>query len=261
MHPPVRALSRGLAILSELNHGGPSTVQDLASRAGLNRTTAYRLLDTLKEAGFVTFHEPSGRFCPTPRVRQLSDGLTVRDATSQAALPAMFGLMREVKWPSDFSVFDQGAVVIRESTHPYSPLSVHRAMIGRRRPLFRSALGRAILAAAEPGLRRDMIEIAAASEHSDAVLARDHAALENLISQVERDGYASSVGETEANISAIALPIVGRGGVVGSLNIIFFRTSMTPQTAASRYLESLRAAVKSIEAKLSGLALDQPPHS
>ena len=106
-----------------------------------------------------------------------------------------------------------------------------------------------------------MIEIAAASEHSDAPLARDHAVLESLILQVERDGYASSVGETEANISAIALPIIGRGGVVGSLNIIFFRTSMTPQTAASRYLESLRAAVKSIEAKLSGMALDQPLHS
>jgi hypothetical protein len=36
---------------------------------------------------------------------------------------------------------------------------------------------------------------------------------------------------------------------------------MTPQTAASRYLDSLRVAVKSIEAKLSGMALDQPPHS
>lgn len=51
MYAPVRALSRGLAVLSELNAGGPSSAQDLARRTGLNHTTTYRLLDTLMPGG------------------------------------------------------------------------------------------------------------------------------------------------------------------------------------------------------------------
>jgi IclR family mhp operon transcriptional activator len=252
MHPPVRSLSRGLKVLQELNASGPSSAQELSRRTGINRTTVYRLLSTLVQDGFVMFDEERGLFSPTPHLRQLSGGVTVRDESSQAAVPAMFKLLGEVNWPSDFAVFDRGSVLIRESTHPFSLLSIHRDMIGRRRSLLRSALGRAILTAAEPNLRREMLEIAAAFEPEDAAMARDHRLVANLTLQTERDGYASSVGETERSISAIALPILDGRRVMGSLNLIFFSSSMTPEIAAGRYLGHLRFAVTSIGARLSG---------
>lgn len=252
MHPPVRSLSRGLKLLQELNASGPSSAQDLSRRTDVNRTTTYRLLTTLAEEGFVSFDEKSALFSLTPHVRQLSEGLSVRDESSQAAVPAMFKLLDEVNWPSDFAVFDLGSVVIRESTHPFSVLSIHRDMIGRRRSLLRSALGRAILTAAGPSLRREMLEIAAAYQPEDAAMANDRQFVAQLIRQTERDGYASSVGETERTISAIALPILKGKQVIGSLNLIFFSSSMTPRKAASRYLSHLRVAVASIEARLAG---------
>ena len=42
MHRNVRALSRGLALIGELNASGPSNVVQLAKKTGLNRTTCYR---------------------------------------------------------------------------------------------------------------------------------------------------------------------------------------------------------------------------
>ena len=50
----------------------------------------------------------------------------------------MFSLLDQVSWPSDFGVFELGSVLIRESSHPFSPFSVHRSLV-------RSALGKAIL--------------------------------------------------------------------------------------------------------------------
>ena len=50
-HRPVQSLSRGLALIRELNVTGPSSVQQLATRTGLNRTTCYRLLETLRQDG------------------------------------------------------------------------------------------------------------------------------------------------------------------------------------------------------------------
>ena len=71
MHRNVRALSRGLALIGELNASGPSNVVQLAKRTGLNRTTCYRLLDTLREDGYVTFDETNALFGLTPQVRTL----------------------------------------------------------------------------------------------------------------------------------------------------------------------------------------------
>jgi IclR family mhp operon transcriptional activator len=55
------------------------------------------------------------------------------------------------------------------------------------------------------------------------------------VSHVKRQGYASSIGETEHNISAIAVPISAESLVAGSFNI-FFSGSISPETAATRYV-------------------------
>jgi IclR family mhp operon transcriptional activator len=247
IHRTVRALSRGLALIGELNTSGPSSAQQLAAKSGINRTTCYRLLQTLQQDGYVTFDKKSALFGLTPRVRRLSEGLSAQDLSSQAALPPMFALLEQVSWPSDFAVFEVGRMAIRESTHSFSPFSVHRSMVGLGRSLVRSALGRAVLTAATPAQRREMLEITAALVPEDADLARDRRYLARFVSRTKRDGYASSVGETERGISAIAVPIGGGGPVIGSLNIVFFTSAMTTEVAARRYLRHLKQAARDIE--------------
>ena len=53
-HKEVRALSRGLNILVMLNRFGSSTPTEISARTRLNRTTVYRLLETLMNLGFVS---------------------------------------------------------------------------------------------------------------------------------------------------------------------------------------------------------------
>jgi len=251
MHRNVRALSRGLALIREFNASGPSSVVQLAKRTGLNRTTCYRLLNTMQEDGYVTFDKTNALFSLTPQVRMLSEGVSSRDLSSQAALPPMFNLLDEVAWPSDFGVFELGSMLIRESTHPFSPFSVHRSMVGRRRSLVRSALGKALLAASSPALRREMLGLTASLVEEDRELARSRRFIEGIISQTKRDGYASSIGGSVAGISAIALPVRGNGPVLGSLNLIFFSSSMTPEAAAKKYLPGMKQAVSEIERRWS----------
>jgi IclR family transcriptional regulator, mhp operon transcriptional activator len=247
IHRSVRALSRGLALIGELNTSGPSSAQELARKSGLNRTTCYRLLQTLQQEGYVTFDDKSALFGLTPQVRRLSEGLSTQDLSRQAALPPMFSLLEQVSWPSDFAVFELGSMMIRESTHSFSPFSVHRSMVGLGRSLVRSALGRAVLTAASPTQRREMLEICASLVPEDAALARDRRFVSRFVARTRADGYASSVGETEHGISAIAVPIGGVGPVIGSLNIVFFTSAMTPEVAARRYLRSLKQAAQDIE--------------
>ena len=250
-HRPVRSLTRGLALIRELNVSGPSSAQQIAGRTGLNRTTCYRLLQTLRQDGFVNFDEENALFSLTARIRMLSEGVSTRDLSSQAALPPMFALLQDVSWPSDFAVFELGSMVIRESTHSFSPFSIHRSMVGRTRSLVRSALGRAVLSAASPPLRREMLEIAATLVHEDAAIANDFGFIDQIVSRTKKAGFASSVDEVESGISGIALPIQGVRPVLGSLNIVFFSSAMTPEIAAQRYLPRMTRAVEEIERRWS----------
>ena len=143
MHRSVRSLSRGLSLIRQLNVTGPASAQQLAASTDLNRTTCYRLLQTLQDEGYISFDAKSALFSLTNQVRTLSEGVSLSDLSSQAALPPMFSLLKEASWPSDFALFELGSLMIHESTHSFSPFSVHRSMIGRRRSLVRSALGRA----------------------------------------------------------------------------------------------------------------------
>lgn len=116
----VRALSRGLALLTELNRVGHARVSALAKATGIDRTTTYRLLATLERHGLVDQRGEDDMFGLTARVRTLSDGYHERDHLARSVAQHLGTLLQQVQWPSDFAVFDQDAMTICESTHRFS---------------------------------------------------------------------------------------------------------------------------------------------
>lgn len=153
----VRGLSRGLLLLKLLNKfDGGATPGLLAEFSGLHRTTVRRLLETLQEEGFVRRSRSDDSFRLTINVRQLSDGFRDEHWISALATPLLGELLREVQWPTDITTLDVDAMVVRETTHRFSRLSFHRAMVGRRLPLLLTASGLTWLAFA-PDAERDAV--------------------------------------------------------------------------------------------------------
>jgi IclR family mhp operon transcriptional activator len=248
---PIRALNRGLVVLQALNRLGAARPAELAKLTALDRTTTYRILATLEQVGLVTQHKSSDAFILTEQVRTLSDGFTERDRTTQIVSGHLGTLFHKVLWPTDFATFERGAMVIRETTHRFSPYSVHRAMVGKPRPLFTSALGRAALAGASPQDRATMLQIVRGTEQasegaSDWIEER----VEHILADYARRGYSWSVGGTEQNISAIGVAVRMGGGAAAAINLVFFSSAMSVETAAERYLDALRECAQGIEASL-----------
>ncbi len=144
-------------------------------------------------------------------------------------------------------------MIIRETTHRFSPYSVHRSMIGKSRPTLRTAMGRAVLAAASDKERDLMLRMIAQSNQPDAAEAREAGYIRALVQETQTQGYASAVGLVDSHIGAIATAIKSPIGVVGALNLVFFRKAMTPSEAAERYLPTMRECVEAIEAQIAKL--------
>jgi IclR family mhp operon transcriptional activator len=245
----VRSLARGLQILSELTRIGRATPSQLSARTRIDRTTVYRLLDTLEHEGFVT-RTSDDQYAPTSAVRKLGEDFTDLDLVMRVVVPELRKLVTKVLWPTDFATFEQGAMVTRETTHKFSPFSLHRSMIGTKRPTLRSAQGRAILAWATDHEREIMLRIIANSDQPDAQQARDKKYVASLIRETRTRGYASAVGLIEPRIASIALGVRTTQRIFGALNLVFLRTAMTPAEAAKRYLADMQDTVRDIEVAL-----------
>jgi IclR family mhp operon transcriptional activator len=238
----VRALERGLDLIIELNSVGRARPAQLSATTGIDRTTVYRLLQTLSKRGLVAKNSEEDSYYLLREVRRLSDGFTETDNVIHVAKTQLAKLLPAVQWPSDFATFDRGFMVIRETTHRLSAVSTHRAMVGRRRAVMNSALGRAMLLAASPEQREMMLQI------TESILERPIPRnLDDLLDDFAKRGYAWSIGGSEPNISGIALPVHGANSVVGAVNIVFFRRASTPEQIAEKYLGALKSCVAAIE--------------
>jgi hypothetical protein len=120
----VRALERGLAVLAAMNRHKIASVLELARETRLPRPTVYRLLETLGRAGYVTRAGSADRFCLARQVRTLSDGFVEDEWISDIAAPLMGAFTQQHVWPVALMTFEEGSMLIRETTHPASSLSI-----------------------------------------------------------------------------------------------------------------------------------------
>jgi IclR family mhp operon transcriptional activator len=229
----VRALERGLDLLIELNGMGRARPAQLAAKTGIDRTTVYRLLQTLSRRGLVARDSDADCYYLLREVRRLSDGFVETDNVIHVAAKQIAKLLPIVQWPSDFATFEGGFMVIRETTHNFSTVSTHRAM----------------LAGADPAQREMILQITEAT--IDRPVSRQ---LDDLLEDFTTRGYAWSIAGSEPNISAIALPVRGAHGVVGAVNIVFFRRASTPEQIAQAYLPALRDCIAAIEREIQAPA-------
>lgn len=251
----VRSLVRGLRLLETLGGQGWVKLGILSKSAGIDRSTTYRIVDTLVRLGYLIRRREDGAVALTSKVVEIADGVRNDDLVAQCIAPFMRELTGTVLWPSDFGSLVGGMLTIQVSTHKMSSMTFHRQMIGRTPTLTRSALGRAILSAMEPEEVDAALMIARQNSPEEV---DDRRAISRILSEVRRLGYASSIGEIESKISAIALPVRFRNRVVGAVNIVFFRSVMSPKAAAERYLNNLTDCVRGAERALAAehLAVD-----
>lgn len=252
----VEALSRGLSVLRALNiaEGGWASIRELAEATGLNRSTVRRLLETLQAEGLVRRSLSDDSYRLTRDVLTLSEGFTEDEWIARAAAPVLGELLQKVVWPSDLLTLQGDTLLIRESTHRFSPLSFHGNMVRGRLPLLSTAAGRAYLAFCPEEERKALLETLFRKPEILPLGLDSREAVARALEKVRLQGYAVNVGEwlDEQNVAAIAAPIFHRDKVAACLNIIMLKKAMTIEKAIELYLPALKGAIAKIESFLAG---------
>ena len=139
-------------------------------------------------------------------------------------------------------------MIIRETTHHFSPLSFHRSMVGRRLPILLTAAGRAYFAMCSDGERADILDLlrSGAGGEEQKALASNDTFIRNLVRRVRTDGFGSNHGDwsAQSKIGAVAVAIVSEQRVLASLNAVFLSRAVTLAEAKRRYVPELQTAAR-----------------
>ena len=240
------AVLRTLTVLRALNVRNGASVVELSRVTNISRAALYRLLETLREAGYVALDLSQKHYCLTMMVRGLAEGFTEEDWVSQVSRPALKVLQKQVLWPVDFGTLMDNAMWIRETTRHQSPLTVDRGTVGIRFPMLRSATGRAYLAFCPSNEREQILcNLTSARELGHEVIA-DRERFDAMLAGVRERGYGARYGEDPVETGAIAVPIRSDERVLGCVNVTFIRRAMSPEEAAGRYLSPMQATADRI---------------
>jgi IclR family mhp operon transcriptional activator len=254
---PIRSFARGLALLEALNRLGSGTALVLAREANVPRPTAYRLLRTLEEAGYVGRRDADDSFVLRMAVRRLSDGFEDTQWIAEVAGPALRDLTTRIAWPCDVSTLIGLKMVIRDTTHPTAPLSIDRNMIGRELPLLGTAAGLAYLSAVPAQERATLLGMLANSPDQEDAPARDAGGVARLLAATRRRGYGlRQGGRLWPHTGAIALPLRGGQRVLGCISTIWMARVVDPREGVRTCLPHLRQTRALIEQHLATLPTD-----
>ena len=181
-----QTLDRGLRVLEVLaEHPSGLSIAEIAGQLNLNRTIAYRLLNTLVAHRLVRRMD-EGHYCLGMGVVELARKVTPR--LQAVALPELRSLAEKLAATTCLTVRDGEEGVVLATIEPSSTPMHVAYRPGYRHPLEQGASGIAILAGRPPR----------PGERPEVALARQR-------------GYAISSGEIQVGTSGIATPIQVNG--------------------------------------------------
>lgn len=214
--PVIRSVQRAFLVLRTMNEKPVWSLQELADRTGLPKSTLHRTLAALQEERYVRSHEDMyGHYQLTSAVEELSRGVVQQSRLVDVAAPIMIATTKRIKWPLTLAVVDGCQLRVNFCTMPYSPYAIRPSSYGRRYSLFGSALGRAYFAFCGRDERRILYDLHR-REQAGADLPGP-CMLRSVITETRANGYGLRRGRKDSDSSALAVPVFAGDYLLGAM--------------------------------------------
>lgn len=215
------------------------TLSEVAARADLDRGTAFRLIQTLIELGYLQAVPQSRRF--RLGLACLDLGYTVLSHGSLRTIvePLLRDLVPEVGDAASLGILDGGDVIYLARVG--AGLDRHKMdrRPGTRIPAYSAALGHAMLAHLGRNEQIERLESRPRVKLSERTLT-DLDALLARLDQVKKKGHAVSDGENAYGLRTLAMPILdAQGFVIAGLSVTVDAMRMDMPTFRDQALPKL----------------------
>jgi DNA-binding IclR family transcriptional regulator len=212
------SLEKMLELLNVFTTAAPAwSTEDLIRFSGTSRSTCYRYIKTLQDAGFLT-PVGGGAWMLGPRIIELDRTMRLCDPVTIGGGPAMRRIAQETGHSVLLCVLFSSTVMCVDDV-PAASAPPGLFSRGQRRPLSAGAASKVILAHLPPHQLRTLFD-----RHRTAIaaagLGADWDAFRLALRAIRKAGHCITTGEFRPGIVGIAAPLFNADGdVLGSLGM------------------------------------------
>jgi DNA-binding IclR family transcriptional regulator len=208
-------------------------VTDLVNYLGTSRSTAYRYIKALHEAGLIEA-VANGRYVLGPRIVELDRQIRMADPLYKSGSQVMRPLVEKTGHSALLcALYRDSVMCIRDQPAEGSPPNLFSR--GQRRPLFAGAASKIILPYVPPHRLRSIFQ-----HHQRTIalagLGTDWQSFRERVAAIRKDGFIMTHGEFNPGVFGISAPVLNAEGlVVGSIGIAGSEERLDRQTLPALY--------------------------
>ena len=247
-----KILAKGLNLLEELAQSAEGmTAVKLADSIGIHKTSVYRYLNTLLQAGYIQTNG-DGRYHLGNKILELSSQLLRRMPLRETAHPFLVKLSVETQKTVHLCVLDGHDVVYIDKVESQRTLPI-LSRIGSRAPAYCTGVGKALLSSLPTDQVVSLLQGISLEKRTATTITDPMKLLEELKQTAER-GYAIDNGEHEEGIKCFAAPIKGYGGdIVGAVSLTGLKREFDDPSSVKELENEIKKATNDIS-RASGYA-------
>jgi DNA-binding IclR family transcriptional regulator len=204
-------VEKALKVLELLStYDAPVRLAELSRELDMNKSTTYRMLETMSQHGFVQQDEPNGRYMITTKLWEIGVRAFQRLDIRTWARAHLETIGTETHETAVLSIIDNQEVVIIDKWESSQPVQAF-SPLGSRSPIHCSSLGKAYLMVnADEKMRR----LAFPLPSFTAKTITSRTSLDTEIAKAIEAGVAVAHDEFAVGISGAASPVLGVDGTV-----------------------------------------------
>jgi DNA-binding IclR family transcriptional regulator len=215
----VRTVCRAISILQAFIDGpGEYSLTDISRKARLNQSTAYRLITTLMDGGFLEQSPGNGKYRLGVSALALGDAYLRHNDLFQRAHPKLIELRDRCGETVHLTVLEGKEVVYLDKLPGLHPIGLMSSRVGGRAPAYCTGVGKALLAfQTEKKIR--------STYRSDTLIAFTPNTITSLdrlteeLAKIRVDGFALDREEHENGVACIAVPIFDQKGILAAISL------------------------------------------
>ncbi len=240
--PLVSAAVRVLAVLDQLSRQRAVGLEELSRQLKLAKPTVYRFLLTLQELGYARRIDGE-RWAMSMKMFNMGSRALDHLDLHAAARPIAEQLAEELGETVHMGVLDgDSAVYVLKIESKYTIRMYSR--VGRRMPLYCTAIGKVLLAWMTPAERDEALEgVRLVAFNPRTITTR--AALDAAVAQVRQQGYAVDDEEREDGVHCIGAPVFDyTGAVAAAISVSWPTFRFTPGEEGEKIERTKEAAAR-----------------
>ncbi|MBC7003382.1 DNA-binding transcriptional regulator KdgR [Photobacterium sp. BZF1] len=244
----VSSVMKVFGILQALGEQKEIGVTELSQRLMMSKSTVYRFLQTMKMLGYVSQEGETDKYALTLKLFEL--GATSLEHVDLVDLcdKEMQLISQQTNEALHLGALDENAIIYIHKIDSGYNLRM-QSRIGRRNPLYSTAIGKVLLAYRSEEFTRNALEGVDFVKHTDKTLEN----IDQLLSElkaVKEQAFAEDNEEQEPGLRCMAAPVFDRfGNVIAGLSISL-PTIRFDEKRKSYYVELLQNASRKVSEQL-----------